>query len=111
MAKLTSTEIAQQEAALYEKCADLYRKVLPAIETLGWEVVVIAADEFAVYSRMYDGEEYILNIDVLSALVRGESTVHRQFEWEIKALPEWIALEEAVDEWRGLDFPFLYWDY
>lgn len=133
MAKYVPTkENVRQEKALHKVCIEQYHKVLDKVEALGWELIVMAADGFGIYSRYVDGKEHILNIDLSLATVEHQparqkptdfnfdeqpseykpsdtDTVSNRLYGEIVALSEWIELREPVRKWEN--FRSQYWDY
>lgn len=107
--QVQSTTIAQQETALFNTCLELYRKLFPKLEGLGWQEV--EACGFTIYTQEIEGVEYVLNMDMVSFLVhvpgQGETPEAKLLHWEILALPEWIELREPVREWE--EFRDKYW--
>lgn len=89
-----------------EKVKKLYMRVLNSLELLGWNEEWIANDGFAVYSRKLGDEEFVLNIDQNSIVVRDKGTLMLYYEspevknlrWEVEAMEEWLELQEAIKE-------------
>lgn len=89
-----------------EKVKELYLKVLASLELLGWKKDWIASDGFAVYSRNLDEEEFVLNIDQNSIVVRDKNTLMLYYESpetvylkrEIETLLIWHMLQKAIKE-------------
>lgn len=117
MAKLIPTRIiarmeaAQKELDLRTVCLEIYRKIFPRLEQLGWEE--LEACGFAVFSREINGVEYTLNMDMCQVLVhvveQGETPEAINLRREIESLTEWQALEGPVKEWDN--FRSQYWDF
>lgn len=102
-------QTALQEGILYTKCEELYRKMFPHLEQLGW--VDLEHYGFAMYAKVVDGVEYILNMDMASLLVQdreqGETPEAINLRREIESLPEWVELREPVKKWK--EFRTKYW--
>lgn len=88
------------------KFKELYLEVLNSLELLGWEEAWIANDGFAVYSRKLGDEEFVLNIDQNSVVVRDKGTLMLYYEspevkylrWEVESLVSWVLLQMAINE-------------
>lgn len=89
-----------------EKVKELYLKVLASLELLGWKKDWVANDGFAVYSRKLGDEEFVLNIDQNSVVVRDKGTLMLYYEspevkylkQEIESLLTWKMLQTAIKE-------------
>lgn len=89
-----------------QEIKELYLKVLDSLELLGWEECFIFNDGFAVYTRTLGDEEFILNIDQSSVVVRYpeapassyESPEMEYLRQEVESLLIWVMLQKAIKE-------------